>query len=165
MNHDRLRQIEKNLSLLREQLAGKEEALITAPASDKVRIKQEIRLQLLPEIQEYEQERWQILASHSAELAITEPEAEVFVAEIVESVGKLERQTPDQVSQQMLQLLQEIRDQLQQPGNPAAAKLKAAISALPPFINISYEAELDTEAFLRKYFPTFTDWIKGAAKK
>ena len=165
MNHDRLRQIEKNLTSLRQLWGEMEDVLMNAPAEERPRIKKRILEEYRLPIQRYEEERWRILASHSAELAITEPEAEVVVAEIVESVGSLEQQTPDQVSQQMLQRLQEIRDTLQKPGDPAAAKLKAVISALPPFINISYEAELDTERFLRQHFPTFTRWIEGATKK
>lgn len=169
MPDPRLQQLEENLSLLREQLGGMERVLITAPAEEKIRLQQRIRLELRPQIQAFEQEYWQLLATKANSLAIPEPEAEVIVAEIVPEivaqVGQLEVQQPAPYPAEVLQIWREIRDGLNKPDQPAAAKLKGAISAVPPFINLSYEAELDTEAFLRKYFPTFTRAIKALAKK
>jgi DNA repair exonuclease SbcCD ATPase subunit len=164
MSNDRLRQLEKNLTRLREQLGGKENALITAPAEEKIRIKQQIR-DLHDEIHPYEQEYWQILADEAGTLSIEEPQAEIVVAEIVQEVGQIEAQPSANYPDEVLQILRQIRDKLNEPGTPAAAKLKGVISSIPPFIGVSYEAELDTENFLRKHFPTFTRWIKGAAKK
>ncbi len=60
MTHNRLHEIEENLSLLREQLRGMEKALITYPLEEQPRIEQRIR-QLKPKIQEYENERQEIL--------------------------------------------------------------------------------------------------------
>jgi hypothetical protein len=51
------------------------------------------------------------------------------------------------------------------PGTDAAAKLKGALSLLPPFVSLSYEAELDTEKFLQEHFPTFIKWSEALAKK
>ncbi|MEB3180856.1 MAG: hypothetical protein VKL59_17770 [Nostocaceae cyanobacterium] len=58
----------------------------------------------------------------------------------------------------------QIEDKLNEPGVTADAKLKGTLSIFPPFIGLSYEAQLDTENFCRKYFPTFTRLIKGAKK-
>jgi hypothetical protein len=159
---NRLSQIEKNLELLQEQLGGKEEALIRAPQEEKIRIKQQIR-ELRKEIREQEENYWLVIAQQTKTVEIPEQEAEIIVAEIVEEVGQIEvqRQYPDEV----VQILQEIRDKLNQPGETAAAKLKAVISSIPPFIGISYEAELDTENFLQRHFPTFQDWAKVLKKK
>jgi Glu-tRNA(Gln) amidotransferase subunit E-like FAD-binding protein len=159
---NRLSQIEKNLELLQEQLGGKEETLIRSPQEDKIRIKQQIR-ELRKEIQEQEENYWQVLAQQTKTEEIPEQEAESIVAEIVEGVGQIEvqRQYPDEV----IQILQEIRDKLNQPGATAAAKLKGVISSIPPFVGISYEAELDTENFLQRHFPTFRKWAKVLAKK
>jgi hypothetical protein len=165
MSNNRLRQIEENLLLLREQLGGMETTLITAPAEEKIRLKQRIRTELRPQIRQFEEEYWQILANQADELAIPEADAEVIVAEIVQQVDQLEVRQPAPYPADVLNLLQQIRDTLNQPGTPAAAKLKGVISSIPPFIGVSYEAELDTENFFRTYFPTFTRWIKGAAKK
>ena len=96
-------------------------------------------------------------------MEIPEPEAEIFVADIVEEVGQFEVQ--GQYSDEVLQILQEIRDKLNQPGATAAAKLKGVISSIPPFVGISYEAELDTENFFQQHFPTFRKWAKALPKK
>ena len=165
MPSNRLSQIEENLSLLQEQLSGMERTLITAPAEEKTRLQQRIRLELRPQIRQYKEEYWQILVAKADHLSIPEPEAEVVVAEIVQEVTRLEVYQPAPYPAEVLQILQEIRDKLNQPGTSAAAKLKGVISSIPPFIGIAYEAELDTETFFRKHFPTFTRVIKGAVKK
>jgi Glu-tRNA(Gln) amidotransferase subunit E-like FAD-binding protein len=159
---DRLSEIEENLESLREQLGGKEKARVLARLEDKTLIKQQIR-ELCKEIQEQEEKYWQVLAQQTKTVEIPEHEAEVIVAEIVEEVGQIEVQ--GQYSDEVLQILQEIRDKLNQPGPTAAAKLKGVISSIPPFVGISYEAELDTENFFQQHFPTFRKLIKVLAKK
>ncbi|MBM0740279.1 hypothetical protein JOY44_01240 [Phormidium sp. CLA17] len=165
MNNDRLRQIEENLNLLREQQASLEREALLTTGLPKTQAEQRLRLEIKPKIRDYEQEYWQILAENINQLAILEPEAEVAIAEIVKSVAQIEVQQTDACSAEVLQILREIRDKLNQLGTTAAAKLKGVISSIPPFIGVSYEAELDTENFFRKHFPTFTRVIKGAAKK
>lgn len=104
-----------------------------------------------------------MLAERSQAAEIQEPEAEVVVAELVEQVGQL--QTNSQSSEELLDWLQKIYAEVSKPGVPAAAKLKGTLSLMPPAIGLSYEAELDTENFLRTNFPTFTKWAKALAKK
>lgn len=162
MSSDRLRQVERNLNRLREQLAGKEDTLITIAPEERVRIKQQIA-DLKAEMQPFEAEYWQILAEQSETVAIAEPSPEVVVAEIVEQVEQL--QTNQQYPDEVLEWLQKIYAEVSKPGIPAAAKLKGAVSLLPPFVNLSYEAEVDTENFLRTHFPTFRKWAKALAKK
>jgi hypothetical protein len=162
MSSDRLRQVERNLTRLRQQLAGKEDTLTTIAPEERVRIKQQIA-DLKAEMQPFEEEYWQILADESATAAISEPAPEVVIAEIVEQAGQL--QTSQEYSDEVLEWLQKIHAEVSKPGTPAAAKLKGALSLLPPFVNLSYEAELDTENFLRTHFPTFTKWSKVLAKK
>ena len=159
---NRLPDIEENLELLQEQLVGRQKALNFAPQEEKIRIKQQIR-ELRKEIREQEEEYWLVIARQTKTVEIPEPEAEIIVAEIVEEVGQIEvqRQYPDEV----VQILQEIRDKLNQPGPTAAAKLKGVISSIPPFVGISYEAELDTENFFQQHLPTFRKWAKVLAKK
>lgn len=159
---DRLSDIEENLELLKEQLVGKVKALNFAPQEEKIRIKQQIR-ELRKEIREQEEEYWQVFARQTKTVEIPEPEAEIIVAEIVGEVGQIEIQ--QQYSDEVLQILQQIRDKLNEPGPTAAAKLKGVISSIPPFVGISYEAELDTENFLQQHFPTFREWAKVLAKK
>lgn len=162
MSSDRLRQVERNLTRLRQQLAGKEDTLTTIAPEERVRIKQQID-DLKEEMQPFEQEYWQILADESATVAISELEPEVVVAEIVEQAGQL--QTSQEYPAEVLEWLQKIHAEVTKPGTPAAAKLKGALSLMPPFVNVSYEAELDTESFLQKHFPTFKKWSKALAKK
>ena len=162
MSSDRLRQVERNLTRLRQQLAGKEDTLTTIAPEEQVRIQQQID-DLKAKMQPFEKEYWQILADESATVAISEPAPEVVVAEIVEQAGQL--QTSQQYPDEVLEWLQKIHAEVSKPGAPAAAKLKGALSLLPPFVNVSYEAELDTENFLRTNFPTFTEWFKGLANK
>lgn len=165
MSDNRLSQIEKNLKILREQQAALEQEALTYSGLPKIRADQQIREEIKPKIHAFEQEYWQLLATNANDLAISEPDAEVIVAEIVEQVGQLEVQQPSPYSEELLQIWRDIRDGLNKPDKPAAAKLKGAISAVPPFINLSYEAELDTEAFFSKHFPTFKRGIKALAKK
>jgi hypothetical protein len=163
MSSDRLRQVEKNLTRLRQQLAGKEDTLTTIAPEEKVRIKHQIA-DLKADMQPFETEYWQILVEHSATVAIAEPAPEVVVAEIVEQVGQL--QTSQQYSYEVLEWLQRIHAEVSKPGVPASAKLKGALSLFPPFVNLSYEAELAPENFfLRTHLPTFTKWYKALAKK
>lgn len=162
MSSDRLHQVEKNLTRLREQLAGKEDTLTTIAPEERVRIKQQI-VDLKVEMQPFDQEYWQLLAEQSEIGDIVDPAPEVVITEIVEQVGQL--QTNQQYSNEMLAWLQKIYVEVDKPGTPAAAKLKGALSLMPPFVNLSYEAELDTENFLRTNFPTFMKWSKALAKK
>ncbi|MEG4092799.1 hypothetical protein [Microcoleus sp. Pol12B4] len=159
---NRLSQIEEILELLQKQLVGKQNALTSAPREENIRIKQQIR-ELRKEIREQEENYWQVIGQQTKTVEIPEPEAKIMVAQIVEEVGQIEvqGQYPDEV----VQILQEIRDKLNQPGPTAAAKLKGVISSIPPLVGISYEAELDTENFFQRHFPTFRKWAKVLAKK
>jgi uncharacterized protein (DUF927 family) len=159
---DRLPDMEENLEDLKEQVVGKVKSLNLAPQEEKIRIKQQIR-ELRKEIREQEEEYWQVFARQTKTVEIPEQEAEIIVAEIVEEVGQIEvqREYPDDV----VQILQEIRDKLNQPGATAAAKLKGVMSPIPPFVGIAYEVELDTEKFLQRHFPTFRKWAKALPKK
>jgi len=152
----RLSQLEENLENFREQLGGFEETMITAPEEEKTRLKQRIR-KLRKDMQPFEQEYWEILAQRAGEIEITEPEAEVIIAEIVEQYPQIQG---SQENTEVLALLQKIYEKVNQPGATAAGKLKGSLSLLPPFVGVTYEAELDTENTLRKYFPTFTNWTK-----
>ena len=61
MTVDRLAQVEKNITRLQEQLIGIENALVTAPAEDKVRLRQRIA-DIQEEITSYEREKDELLA-------------------------------------------------------------------------------------------------------
>ncbi len=164
MSTNRLNQLAHHLDLLQEQIAGKEEAKILSPLGDKVLLEQQIN-KLKQEMRPVEQEYWQLVARSANQLSIPEPEAEVAVEEIVAELTRIEAHPIPTYSTEMLQLLREIRDKLNQPGSPAAAKLKGTLSLFPPFFTPTFETEIDTENFFRTHFPTFTRLIRGAAKK
>lgn len=163
MSSDRLGDVEEILTRYRKQVSGKELTLTTTPDEDKERIKLQIT-DLKKLMQPYEQEYWEILSEQSGSIEISELDAQVVVAEIVNQVHKIEVSSstyPDEA----LMLLRQIRDKLNQSDKSAAAKVKGVISSIPPFVGISYEAELDTENFLRNHFPTFISLINRTIKK
>ena len=163
MSSDRLSQLEELLSNYREILYGQESAYVLAPDEDKVRLRLKIS-KTKTEMLAFEEEYWSILSKQSDSMEIPEQEAEIAIAEIMTGTNEIELESSS-YSPEMLIILREIRDKLNQPGNSASAKLKGIISSFPPFVGISYEAELDTEKFLVRYFPTFIRLIKGGAKK
>jgi hypothetical protein len=159
MNKNRLNEIESHLELLYEQRREKEEAIIVAARGDKTILKQQLRLEILKPIRDYEQEYWQIIAGQSNLVQISEADAEVVIAEFVEGVGQLREENAE-----VIEYLQKILAKVEEPGPTAAAKLKAVVSSIPPFVGISYEAELDTENFLNRHFPTFMQAVERLKK-
>ncbi|REJ59245.1 MAG: hypothetical protein DWQ58_01800 [Microcystis aeruginosa TA09] len=159
MNKNRLNEIESHLELLYEQRREKEEAIIVAARGDKTILKQQLRLEILKPIRDYEQEYWQIIAGQSNLVQISEADAEVVIAEFVEGVGQLRGENAE-----VIEYLQKILAKVEEPGPTAAAKLKAVVSSIPPFVGISYEAELDTENFLSRHFPTLMQAVQRLKK-
>ncbi|WOD40348.1 hypothetical protein [Nodosilinea sp. E11] len=168
IDKNRIQVIEEHLALLREQLYGLEQAKILASADEKVRLEQRIRIQCKPEIRKYEIEYWETLANQSRFLQIPETEADIAVKEITQQVSLIENSNdilPGEKLADAIGILVEIRDKLNHSNDSAALKLKGVISSFPPFVGIACEAELDTEKFLVKYFPTFIGCIEKAKKK
>ncbi|MGB8686054.1 MAG: hypothetical protein WCD53_01750 [Microcoleus sp.] len=165
MSSDRLRHVEKNLTCLRQQLEGKENTLTTIAPEERKRIEQQID-DLKKLMRPVEEEYWQILANQPEETAISvaDPAPEVVVAEIVDRVGQLQASPQYSHNDLVLQLLQDIDAKVSE-DKSAAAKLKGVVSLLPPFLNLSYDVELDTENFLQRHFPTFRRWSNALAKK
>ncbi|MEZ2321922.1 MAG: DEAD/DEAH box helicase [Microcoleus sp.] len=162
MSNDRFRAVEENLELLRKDIAGREKAKILASFEEKTRIELGIQEQR-KQMRLFEEEYWQLLATRATQVEITEQEAEIVVAELVEQVGQL--QTSTQYPDQLLQLLQNIYIEVSKTGKPDAAKLKGALSMFPPFFSLSYEGEIDIEKFCHTHLPTFTNWYKALAKQ
>ena len=165
MTTNDLIEIEKSLNRLYKQLADKRKTLVKIEPGEKERIRHQIEDLKQDEIQPLEAEHRQILAAASEQLEISQAEAEVVIGEIVSGVTQLEAQPLNTDFAEMLQILRELRDKLNEPGKPAALKVKGMISTFPPFISVFIEPEVDIEAFVRTHLPTFTRVIKGAAKK
>jgi hypothetical protein len=168
MVSDRLAELEQNLKSLYEQRYALEQGALMTPDDEKrIQNEQKIRHKIRPKIREYEEEYLQELKHRSVGLAFGEEDAQAVIDVVAQEVAKVERKVntyPDEHRDQVIVLLQEIKTKLEAPQPTAAAKLKGVLSSIPPFIGISYEAEIDTENFLRKHFPTFTRLVKGAKK-
>lgn len=163
MATDELQNLDKNIQRLKEQLAGKRDILVIIGPEEQVRIKQQIE-DLRRLIRDFEREKWDLVASDSQEASF--PDAEVMVAEIVTELTAITKEPPSELaSAQILELLNQILAKLNQPERSAAAKLKAAISTIPPFVSLTYEAELDTESTFKRYFPTFNRAIAGVKNR
>ena len=159
-----LERLEKNIERLREQIAGAQDAFVLAERLDKPRIKQVIAA-LREEMRDFEQEKWDRIVEVAKDEIITDDKAQALIAEIVEVEGEIVSNPPADASATILALLQKILTKLNEQDKTAAAKLKGAISLLPPFVSVIYEAELDTENTVRKYFPTFSRWTKEAVDR
>ncbi|MCZ8039895.1 MAG: hypothetical protein O9276_17700 [Microcystis sp. LE17-20A] len=163
MATDELQNLDKNIQRLKEQLAGIRDAWTGARPEDKVLLQQRINDKRI-EIKELEREKWDLIASDSQEASF--PDAEVMVAEIITEVTAITTEPPPELaSAQILESLNQILAKLNQPERSAAAKLKAAISTIPPFVSLTYEAELDTESTFKRYFPTFNRVIAGVKNR
>jgi hypothetical protein len=160
MKKNRLNEIESHLELLYEQRRDKEEAIIVAPRGDKTILRQQLRLEILKPIRDYEQEYWQIVANQSNLAEIPEAEAEVVIAEFVTGVGQLQGENAE-----VIEYLQKILAKVEEPDSTASAKLKTVISSIPPFVGVSYEAELDTENFLNRHFPLLMKGVQRLKKQ
>ena len=163
MSAGELQNLDKNIQRLKEQLAGKRDILVIIGPEEQVRIKQQIE-DLRRLIRDFEREKWDLIASESQESSF--PDAEVMVAEIVTELTAITAEPPPELaSVQILESLNQILAKLNQPERSAAAKLKAALSTIPPFVSLTYEAELDTESTFKRYFPTFNRVIAGVINR
>ena len=134
MATDELQNLEENIQRLKQQLAGKRNTLVTIAPEEQVRIEQQIE-DLRRLIRDFEREKWDLVASESQEASF--PDAEVMVAEIITEVTAITTEPPDQLaSPQILELLNQILAKLNQPERLAAAKLKASLSTIPPFVSL-----------------------------
>lgn len=164
MINDRISELQENLKMLYEQRNSLETGALMTPDDEKVmQNQQKLRFKIRPKIREYEEELFVVLQQESSGMTFIEADAQAVVDALSEEIVRVQRQ-PDKYTTQMLELLKRIEKTLNEPGVTADAKLKGTLSMFPPFIGLSYEAQLDTENFCRKYFPTFTRLIKGAKK-
>ena len=155
MSQDRLDNVQTNLELLYEQLAGEEEAFILAEEANKTRIQQKIR-KTEERIRIFEQEYAKRLSQKITQEHLSESIAEEVVAEIIDEIEILK---PLEKRDEIQVLLQQILAELQKPDTPASAKLKVALPIFPTLVN--YELEVDTESIIQRLFPTFVKACDG----
>jgi phage shock protein A len=82
MSAQHLEQLEDDIKLLRDQLAGKRRTLVTIAPEEHVRIEQQIA-ELRKKIRDFEQEKWELIAQITSSSDIANDEAEVVVAELI----------------------------------------------------------------------------------
>ena len=160
----RLADLEKIVNLRYETLGEAETDLaMTTNTFEKTAIKQRIREQVLPELRKYEGEYWGLLAQEARFCAVEEVDARNVIVEVVREVQLIENKPNANYPDELIQLLLEIRDKLNEPGQPAAAKAKLALPLVPGIL--SYEVELDTESSLRRAFQPIRRLFKEALEK
>ncbi|AFY57071.1 hypothetical protein Riv7116_4652 [Rivularia sp. PCC 7116] len=156
INRQRLKSLEEILEIEYEKLSEfQKEIKRTSYFKAKLELQQEIKTEIIPDIRKHEAEYGQILSQLSEVSTIPENEAENTLAEIVQVVEHIEVLPAETYSNEMIQLLREIREKLDEPGKTAAAKLKVAFPIIPMLA--SYEMEMDTEAT----FTNLWQWIKS----
>ena len=150
---DRTSQLQTQLKMLYDQLDGFEMAKVTSRDEDKVMLQQRIDLKW-KEIREKDGDYVRSLAQQVKKQDLPEPIAIEIVGELVYELVLIQPKTDE-----MQSMLQQILEELQKPGVPAAAKLKVAIPLVPGFVAI--ELEGDAESVVRRLFPTFVRAYEG----
>lgn len=114
-------------------------------------------------IRGYEVEYWDLLAQEARACVVEEVDARNAIVEVVRTVELIEHTASANYPNEFMRLLLEIRDKLNEPGQPAAAKAKLALPLVPGIL--SYEVELDTENSLRRAFGQIKRLFRGAIEK
>jgi hypothetical protein len=156
MSQRRLNDLQDNLDLLYEKLGMYEEDLIKAIGAEKIALKLRIKRDILPDIRRYESEYWDLMPKEA--LVISDEEAEATLVKVNEAVKSIERVDAAEYPPGMMELLQEIRNQLNDTGQSAAAKLKVTLPIVPMLA--SYELEMDTEGMLSGIWQTIRKRFK-----
>lgn len=146
----RLADLDENLRLWYQKLAAMESSLAMAADPEiKISIQQRIQREIAPNIRDTEAEYWGLLAQAGQSCAVAEEDARNAIAPVAQEVKLIENNRAN-YPDNFMKLLQEIREKLDEPGTPVAAKAKLALSLVPGFL--SYEVELDTESSLKRVF-------------
>lgn len=158
---DRISDLQERLGRLYKLLKGLELAKDEAETAEKDRIQLKIDGQW-KEIGSVQREYTIALSQQVMRSELPDAVAEPIVAEFVDEFQLME---PIAQTEELRSMLRDILAKLNEPGTPAAAKLKVAIPIIPNVV--SYELEGDTESVLRRLFPTFvkvSDAIKAIPK-
>jgi hypothetical protein len=114
-------------------------------------------------IRDYEAEYWELLAQEARTCEVAEVDASYAIVEVVQEVELIENKLSANYPDQFMRLLLEIRDKLNEPGQPAAAKAKLALPLVPGIL--SSEVELYTENSFIWSFGPIKRLFKGALEK
>ncbi|MCB8762865.1 hypothetical protein LJE14_02800 [Planktothrix agardhii 1808] len=89
---------------------------------------------------------------------ISEEEAATQLVRVEQAVEAIERIPQTEYPPELISLLQEIRTKLDEGDKAASAKLKVALPLIP--LLVSYELEMDTEAFMYKVWKSIKAKIR-----
>lgn len=160
----RLSDLDEILEIYNEKLGSyQKEIAITANRATDFELKQRIKREVLPEIRQYQKEYWELLNQVAQSQPIDEDKAEIAIIEVIQEIDQIQSNPNLEFPNEIIQLLLEIRDKLQEPGQPAAAKAKLNLPIVPGFL--SYELEVDTENSVKKVFEPIRKLFRRAAEK
>ncbi|HAZ49820.1 MAG TPA: hypothetical protein DDW76_17480 [Cyanobacteria bacterium UBA11369] len=106
----------------------------------------------------YQREYWEKLAQQKNFYILEELDASNAIVEAQTEVVQVIESNPN-VNNELMYLLREILAKLNEPGTPAAGKVKLALPLIPGIL--SYEVELDTENSLRRAFQPIKQLFEG----
>ena len=162
---DRLKKIESGLAVQYRLLGAAEDGINQSQSSiDRERYEISIEAEIKPKIRCFEEQYFVFVEGILGDRVFQEEDVDLVLKNFSSEIERINRR-PDNYPEEFLKLLEQINEKLSQPNVTADAKLKASISLLPPFIGLSYDAQLDTEGFCRKYFPNFVKLLKRSKKK
>jgi hypothetical protein len=146
MNQQRQRDLEELLELLYEKRADFEKKLIIADGvSQEFSLKQQLKRDILPKIQKYEAEYWELMTQDAVFVYDEDEEAaEESLRDVEAAVKDIERNSP--LPTEVVEILRQIRDKLNEPQKPASTKLKATLNLIPAIL--SFDIELDASNIL-----------------
>jgi hypothetical protein len=160
----RLAYLEKNLDIQYRKLGEFQYRIAhTSSLPEQFDLEERIQKDIMPAIRNYEAEYWELLAQEARSCTLAEDDARYAVVKVVPEVELIANQPSANYAYEFMELLLEIRDKLNKPETPAAAKLKAALPLVPGIL--SYEVELDTESSLRRAFQPIRRLFKEALEK
>jgi branched-chain amino acid transport system substrate-binding protein len=141
----RLDDLKDILELLYEKLGAFEKARISSNSKRaKSKFKEIIKYEILPEIRTYEKEYWEF--DPQEEIVISDEEATSQLEEVEQAVESIKQIPSSTYPPKLISLLEEIRDKLCEPDEPASAKLKVVLPLIPAIA--SYELEMETEGLM-----------------
>ncbi|MGL4503367.1 MAG: hypothetical protein ACRCU2_30175 [Planktothrix sp.] len=160
MNQQRLKALQKNLDLLYKKLGMFEQELAICSNANQIFDYEQRVEKIIPQIRGYEVEFWRIIAQDAGVYFenTDEQTATEVLATLQSEVTAIERVNSITSSNEMMEILRDIKAKLNEPEASASAKLKATI----PYNSriLSYEADLDTERFIFKKFQPLRKFLR-----
>ena len=157
----RINQLEEQLEILYNKRHSFEtDITISASTNEKFELRQRLKREVLPSLRSTEQEYAQLLARAVEPAQLPEPEARALVEDVHVALVSHMRAITGEQSEELRDLLTDIRAKLDDPGKAAAAKLKVVLPLIP--LIASYELEVDTESFVIQIWHRIINLFRSA---